>query len=120
MAHLYRLEIDFLTQKMGHVLVNHEGVCNAVLQRVAGKGGAAETSHALFSLAIGTTMPLTPELVANACSGIHLFRKVSYETIEGTRELFKSPHKETHKAMPMEVDGNSGADVGKKRRASDV
>ena len=79
----------------------------------AGEGGAAETSHALFSLAIGTRIPLTAELVANACSDIHIFGKVHYE-IEASAEtkgLHKSPHSEAHEAMPMEVEGNGGADA---------
>lgn len=110
LAHMYRLEVDFLTEKTGRVVVNHRGVCDAVLQRVAGEGGAAETSHALFSLAIGTRIPLTAELVANACSDIHLFRKVHYE-IEASAETkgkLKSPHSEAHDATPMEVDGGAG------------
>lgn len=114
LGHLYRLEVDFSTEKMGYCSPNHKDVCAAVLRRVTGKGGAAETSHALFSLAVGTTMPLTDEVVANACSGIYILRKVYYEGM--TEGLFKSPHSEAHEAMPMEVDGNSGADVRKKRR----
>jgi hypothetical protein len=113
LAHMYRLEVEFLTERTGRVVVNHRGVCDAVLQRVAGEGGAAETSHALFSLAIGTRIPLTAELVANACSDIHIFGKVHYE-IEASAEtkgLHKSPHSEAHEAMPMEVEGNGGADA---------
>ena len=104
LAHLYRLEVEFLTERMGHFEVNHRGVCDAVLRRVAGEGGAAQTSHALFSLAIGERIPLTAELVAKACSGIHLFRKVHYEG--EPKGLSTSPDN----YAPMEVEGNGGAE----------
>ena len=110
LAHLYRLEVEFLTERMGLFVVNHRGVCDAVLRRVAGGGGAAQTSHALFSLAIGERIPLTAELVAKACSGIHLFRKVLYEIDGKTERLFTSPDNYLHEAMPMEVEGNGGAE----------
>ena len=122
LAHLYRLEVDFLTEKTGRIVVTHRGVCDAVMQRVAGEGGAAETSHALFSLAVSDLrMPLTAELVADACSGIPLFRKVHYEMLgEATRGataetkgLSKSPRMHAQGssemcevARPMEVDGD--------------
>ena len=111
LAHLYRLEVDFLTEKMGQVVVTHQCVCDAVSQRVNGEGGAAETSHALFSLAVGTEI-LAAKRVAEACSGICLFRKVHFETTEGTNALFKSPSapsqgpSEALGAQRMEIDGD--------------
>ena len=94
--------------------------------RAAGEGGAAETSHALFALAVGARIPLTAALVADACSGKHLFRKVHYEmvgeTTAETRGLFESPStraqgsseaqeaQEAANAKPMDVDG-VGAEV---------